>query len=575
MNDSARDTHFDAIVVGSGFGGSATAYRLAEAGLSVCILERGKAYPPGEFPRAPHRMQKNFWDPSEGLHGMYNIWSFSELGAVVCSGLGGGSLIYANVLIRKPEEWFVKEDLDGGGFEYWPVTRADLDPHYDQVEKMLGAQQYPIDEPPYNEVPKAREFRDAAKRLGLDWRLPKLAVTFGNEGEKPAPGEPIRGGFWDIEGRKRTRYTCRLVGECDIGCNYGSKNTLDYNYLSEAKRLGAEILTRCEVKEFEPRGGGGYEVRYVRHEPEREGKRTDTSRLPRETLTADRLILSAGSLGSTFLLLKMKSRGAFPGISNLLGSRFCGNGDLMTFALETTKRKDGERVARLIDAGYGPVITSCIRFKDREEGGEGRGFYIEDAGYPHFVNWILETVETPGEAIRQFWGGLAGRFLDKLLSREPETDIGAEVARLLGSTEFSADLLPLLGMGRDIPDGKLTLRDDERLDLDWRVERSGAYFDGIREKMRDVAEELGARFSDPLGHINRVATVHPLGGCPMGRDATEGVVNPYGAVFGCPPGLYVADGSVMPGPVGPNPSLTIAALADSFADPIIERKGPE
>ena len=575
MNDSARDTHFDAIVVGSGFGGSVTAYRLAEAGLSVCVLERGKPYPPGEFPRAPHRMQKNFWDPSEGLHGMYNIWSFSELGAVVCSGLGGGSLIYANVLIRKPEEWFVKEDLDGGGFEYWPVTRADLDPHYDQVEKMLGAQQYPIDEPPYNEVPKAREFRDAARRLGLDWRLPKLAVTFGNEGEKPAPGEPIRGGFWDIEGRKRTRYTCRLVGECDIGCNYGSKNTLDYNYLSEAKRLGAEILTRCEVKEFEPRGGGGYEVRYVRHEPEREGKRTETSRLPRETLTADRLILSAGSLGSTFLLLKMKGRGAFPGISNLLGSRFCGNGDLMTFALETTRRMDGERVARLIDAGYGPVITSRIRFKGREEGGEGRGFYIEDAGYPHFVNWILETVETPGEAIRHFWGGLAGRFLDKLLSREPETDIGAEVARLLGSTEFSADLLPLLGMGRDVPDGKLTLRDDEKLDLDWRVERSRAYFDGIREKMRDVAEELGARFSDPLGHLNRVATVHPLGGCPMGRDATEGVVNPYGAVFGCPPGLYVADGSVMPGPVGPNPSLTIAALADSFADPIIERKGPE
>ena len=120
-----------------------TAYRLAEAGLSVCVLERGKAYPPGEFPRAPHRMQRNFWDPSEGLHGMYNIWSFSELGAVVCSGLGGGSLIYANVLIRKPEKWFVKEDLHGGGFEYWPVTRADLDPHYDRVEKMLGAQQVP------------------------------------------------------------------------------------------------------------------------------------------------------------------------------------------------------------------------------------------------------------------------------------------------------------------------------------------------------------------------------------------------------------------------------------------------
>jgi cholesterol oxidase len=143
MNQSTSDSHFDAVIVGSGFGGSVTAYRLAEAGLDVCVLERGKAYPPGEFPRAPQRMQKNFWDPSEGLHGMYNIWSFNELGAVVCSGLGGGSLIYANVLIRKDEKWFVKEDLRNGGHEYWPVTRADLDPHYDRVEKMLGAQRYP------------------------------------------------------------------------------------------------------------------------------------------------------------------------------------------------------------------------------------------------------------------------------------------------------------------------------------------------------------------------------------------------------------------------------------------------
>jgi cholesterol oxidase len=232
MNQSTSDSHFDAVIVGSGFGGSVTAYRLAEAGLDVCVLERGKAYPPGEFPRAPQRMQRNFWDPSEGLHGMYNIWSFNELGAVVCSGLGGGSLIYANVLIRKDEKWFVKEDLRNGGHEYWPVNRADLDPHYDRVEKMLGAQRYPREKEPYNEVPKVKEFRKAAERLRLDLQSPKLAVTFGNEGEDPAPGEPIRGGYWDIEGRKRTRYTCRLVGECDIGCNYGSKNTLDYNYLS-------------------------------------------------------------------------------------------------------------------------------------------------------------------------------------------------------------------------------------------------------------------------------------------------------------------------------------------------------
>jgi cholesterol oxidase len=595
MNDSARDTHFDAIVVGSGFGGSVTAYRLAEAGLRVCVLERGKPYPPNSFPRAPHRMKMNFWDPSEGLYGMYNIWSFSGLGAVVCSGLGGGSLIYANVMIRKDEKWFVKEDLEGGGFEYWPVTRADLDPHYDHVEEMLGAQQYPLDHKPYNETRKTQEYKAAAKRLGLDWKLLKLAVTFANKGEDPVPGEPI----YDRPNlHGRTRETCRLVGECDIGCNFGSKNTLDYNYLSEAKlRYGAEIRTLCEVQRFEYRSGEGYVVYYRQHEPdpEREGQKTDTDRLPEHRITADRLVLAAGTLGTTFLMLK--NRKEFPGLSSRLGTRFCGNGDLITFASRSTRRDaNGEWVPRLIDAGYGPVITSAVRVADREDGGDGRGFYVEDAGYAEFVNWMLQVFDSPGALLPWWhgagWGilsrwlgqGLLGRGLlwrsagrrlrKKWFGGQPETDMGAEISRLLGENQTSAGLLPMLGMGRDIPNGRMKLRGG-KLDVDWRLEDSDPFFQRVRETMKSISDELGARFSDPLGHINRVVTVHPLGGCPMGRNATEGVVNPYGAVFGCPPGLYVVDGSVMPGPVGPNPSLTIAALADRFAGSIIEGKGPE
>ena len=152
------DMHFDAVIVGSGFGGSVSAYRLAEAGKSVCVLERGKPYPPGSFPRSPRALSQAFWDPSEGLYGMFNLWSFRGIGALVSSGLGGGSLIYANVLLRKDEKWFVQEDLAGGGYEHWPVSRAELDPHYDRAERMLNAQRYPFDHPPFDETPKTAAF---------------------------------------------------------------------------------------------------------------------------------------------------------------------------------------------------------------------------------------------------------------------------------------------------------------------------------------------------------------------------------------------------------------------------------
>ena len=110
-------THFDAIVVGSGFGGSVMAYRLAEAGRRVCVLERGRAYPPGSFTRSPYRARESFWDPKRGLTGMYHYWSFKGIDALVSAGLGGGSLIYANVFLRKDERWFVHEDVNDGGYE--------------------------------------------------------------------------------------------------------------------------------------------------------------------------------------------------------------------------------------------------------------------------------------------------------------------------------------------------------------------------------------------------------------------------------------------------------------------------
>jgi cholesterol oxidase len=559
--EAGADEHADVVVVGSGFGGSVAAYRLAEAGHAVVLLERGRAYPPGSFARTPSAMGRAFWDPSEGLQGLFDVWTFRGLEGVVSSGLGGGSLIYANVLLRKDERWFVHESpVPGGGYESWPLSRADLDPHYDRVEQMLGATR-----DPYGDTsPKTTAVRDSAARLGLDWQLPPLAVTFaGRPGEPAVPGAPIAPApYGNLHGLPRS--TCRLCGECDIGCNDGAKNTLDHTYLSAAAHHGADVRTRCEVRGFGPLAGGGYEVRYVVHDPADEGHRTRTSAKPLHRITCDRLVLSAGTFGSTYLLLR--NRSAFPGLSRALGTRFSGNGDLLGFLLDATDQAArGGR--RSIEGSRGPVITSAIRVGDAADGdgSTGRGYYVEDAGYPVFADWLVETSQLPGQLRR------AARFararLRRRLGGSPKTGLSADLSALIGPGTLSHGSLPLLGMGRDVPDGVMRLHKGH-LEVDWTTTTSDAYFRRVRGTMRDLAEDLGARFEDnPLWWTHRVVTVHPLGGAPMGRHVAEGVCDANGEVFGFP-GLHVLDGSSLPGPVGANPSLTIAAVADRACDAV-------
>jgi cholesterol oxidase len=545
----AADAHFDAVIVGSGFGGSVTAFRLAEAGMSVLVLERGKSYPPGSFPRSPWEMARNFWDPSEGLHGLFDVWSFRGLGGIVASGLGGGSLLWSNVVLRKDASTFVREEG-----EYWPVTYADLEPHYEAHERMLQATPYPFDRAPYDRTYKTKAMEFASGELGLEWSLPPLAVAFDPGDGVPRTGQPILG---EPNLHGATRLTCLLCGECNIGCNYGSKNTLDFNYLSHATlRHGAQIRTRCEVKTFAPRDGGGFVVNYVDHAAAAEGERRPGS-LPLHRVTCDRLVLAAGSFGTTYLLLK--NRDAFPGLSGRLGTRFCGNGDLLTLAIRA--RKNGG--PRIIDAGYGPAITSSVRVKDAAEGGPGRAYYVQDGGHPQLVNWIVETSFQLRALRRALRVGL--RLGKKLLRLDHRSDIGREIASFFDS-DLTGSSMPFFAMGRDLPNGNMRLTKDGYLDVDWRKRKRDPPFDDIRATARRMAGALDAKFVDnPSWYLSRVITVHPVGGCPMGRDEGEGVVDSYGRVFGYP-GLIIADGSALPGPVGPNPSTTIAALAHRFAE---------
>jgi cholesterol oxidase len=554
----AATEQFDAVVVGSGFGGSVSCYRLRKEGYEVCLLERGKPYPPGSFPRAPFEVNRNFWNPSDGGHGLYQAWSFPGIESVVSAGLGGGSLIYANVMIRKDEKWFVKEQADKPDFEYWPVDRATLEPHYDNVEAILKPQIYPFHDQPYATTPKTIAYKRASEAAQLAWSLPKLAVTFANPGQPPVPGEPITEGTPNLHGR--TRYTCRLVGECDVGCNFGSKNSLDYNYLTLAHALGAVIRTRCEVRSFGPRAGGGYWVRYVEHKSEAEYVKTETSQLAEVEVTADRLILSAGVFGSTYLLLK--NRDHLPALSPALGTHFSSNGDLLGFVRGASQN---------LDPTYGPVITSTIRIPDALNGGgsTGRGFYIQEGGFPAFGAWAIETADTPAIAVRALH--FAIRRIEAQIAGSPRSDLGGEIEQFLGKANTSAGTMVMLGMGRDSPSGRFSLK-DRWLQLDWTRDASPDYFNHVKSVMAEISKHLGGEFTvNPLDHFNKTVTVHGLGGCPMGLNANEGVVDSYGRVFNYP-GMFVADGSVMPGAVGPNPSLTIAAVADRFADEMVNKR---
>jgi len=397
--------------------------------------------------------------------------------------------------------------------------------------------------------------QQAAAGLGLEWQLPPLAVSFANHGRPPVPGEALVEEHENLH--HRPRRTCRLCGECDIGCNDGAKNTLDLTYLSRAVEAGAEIRTLCEVRRIDPRPQGGYEIAYRHYDPDGGTPPADL------TVTADRVVIGAGTFGSTFLLLR--NRASLPHLPRALGTRFSGNGDLLTF-LRQTHRGDGKPL--ILDPEYGPVITSAIRVGDEVDGNgdDGRGFYIEDGGNPQFLDWLVEVGGAPSTL------GRAARFAVRRamahLSGNPRSHLSGDFAKLMGSGDTSSTALPTLTMGRDIPDGVMRLRDGD-LDIDWTTNTSKPYFDRVDKTLSSLAEQLGGRLmNSPLWLFKHVITVHPLGGCPMGVNEHTGVVDAWGEVHNYP-GLFVVDGASMPGPVGPNPSLTIAAFADRVADGIL------
>jgi cholesterol oxidase len=463
---------------------------------------------------------------------------------------------------------------------------------------MMNVQKYPLTHPPYDQTPKTLAMQEANRNIQLGnhsphtWLPLNLAVSFrtrhvSHPDEDDPANPPIMGAQLQEDQpnyhsvtmkRDQPRSTCRLCGECDIGCNYGSKNTLDYTYITAAihqKPHPAQVETLCEVKTVTPLDGVGYKVEFVRHSPETIDPAIGKCPPPqRSTITCKRLIVSAGTFGSPYLL--MRNLAAFPRLNrDTLGSRFSVNGDLLSFVINTKERRNGKLAPRRLDPSFGPVITSAIRVSDSLDGNgaQGRGFYIEDAGLPYLFSWIAELSGIPGTVVR----GL--KFL-KMRAKyrtglNNDANLSAEIANLLGPATTTMSTLALIAMGRDFANGRLSLKGD-LLACDWTQAKSRAYFDRVRRTGKAIAQTLNGKFLDTPSYryLHQVLTAHPLGGCPMGFTANDGVVNSFGEVFGYP-GLYVVDGSVMPGPVGPNPSLTIAAISDRAADHIIDQHKAE
>ncbi len=521
------------------------AYNLSKAGMKVCLLERGKTYPPGTFPRSLDQMKDAFWQPQKGLLGLYDFWSFKDSDAITCSGLGGGSLIYANVLLRKDPEWF-----DG-----WPLTYQDLAPHYDRVEAVLKPVPYPFDKTPYNQTVKTAVLKEAAAAVGMPFELVPIAITFGNDVENPVPGEQLHTPA-NLHGVNR--YGCRLCGECYLGCNFGSKNTLDLNYLTMAKELGADLRILAEVKQMQPIEGG-YVVTYTSHVSK------STSENP-IGLKAKFLVLAAGSLGSTSLLLY--SQKWFPNISKALGTRLSGNGDLLTVAIGCQEKVEDKLQKRSVQPYFGPVITGAARNISVDK---KTRFIVEDWTFTTTIIWLLETINA--NALKLRWFKLFVNYIKSLFGFHRNINLSYTVSEFLGAADGLVSSFPMVGMGIDESDGFMEFdKKSKALNLKMPRKTSEKFFDAIRAKMKEMADYLQAGlFLDyPSWYLSKTVTVHPLGGCPMGATWEQGVVDTHGEVYNYP-NMFIADGSVMPAAIGPNPSLTIAAVADRFSEKVIEK----
>ena len=512
---------YDVIVIGSGYGGGVAACRLARAGKKVAVLERGREFQTGEFPsRFPdmrNEVQLTGRRTRSGRNAaLYDVRLGDDMHVLVGCGLGGGSLINAGVALR-PDARVFRDDI-------WPgqiLQDGLLDQGYARAEAWLR----PASDPRAAEMTKFVALDTAAKALGARAVAPRVVVSFAETVSAGGVPQPA----------------CTRCGDCCAGCNVGAKNTVAMTYLPDAVRHGAHIFTEIKVHWLGRAPGGGWRVQAA-----------SLGASPRElALDAEMIVLAAGTLGSTEILLRSREKGL--ALSDALGTRFSANGDIIAFGYGAKLAVNAIGVGHPPRVDVGPVgasVSGQLEIDDPDD--LTQELRIQEGVLPSALAPMLPVAFIPN-----------GRLLGALQSLVQGVYKGP-----------FASLQTFFAVSHDSASGRLVLEGD-RVQLVWPGARDEPVYKRLDDMLgKLVAEAGGAYVKNPLSGTvmgDQPATAHPLGGCPMGRECSDGVVDHRGRVFdgaagagstAVHPGLLVLDASIIPRSLGVNPLMTITALAE-------------
>lgn len=537
-------SHYTVVVIGSGYGGSIAASRMARAGQTVCLLERGREIEPGEYPNtadtAAAEMQLDLPGRHIGSHaGLFDFRVNKEMNVLIGCGLGGTSLINANVSLKAEHRVL--------GSSSWPREfREDIDTlvedGYIKAQEMLKPMPYPEI---YPKLKKLEALEASSKNLGGKFYRPPINVNF----------DQFPGGINHVGVEQQP---CNNCGDCVSGCNYKAKNTTLMNYLPDACNHGAEIFTKVSVR-FLEKQGKRWLVHYQVVDADRE-----IFDAPTLFVSGDIVILSAGSLGSTEILMRSKNQGLL--VSDQLGQHFSGNGDVLAFGYNCDQTINGIGFGKFSPRGrepVGPCITGII--DQRDLASEDEAMVIEEGSIPGALSKLLPvTMAAANLAL--------GQDTQRGIINRISQWIRQQVSIILGSYKGALkNTQTYLVMSHDQGSGRMMLVKD-RIRISWPTAGTTPFLKTISNRLQSATIPIGGIYlrnpiwSKLFGHD--MVTVHPIGGCIMGETAEMGVVNHKHQVFSSNSGdqvhegLYISDGSVIPTPLAVNPLLTISAITE-------------